>query len=92
MPTVRMQLLREALQDFEARMVIVDAMAKMPREQQALHQQLLDGYFQRLHVGAQHLSQVELGLDWSSYFAKLHQCAAELQGENIGATWDVPPK
>jgi hypothetical protein len=92
LPTVRMQLLREALQDFEARMVIVDAMAKMPREQQALHQQLLDGYFQRLHVGAQHLSQVELGLDWSSYFAKLHQCAAELQGENIGATWDVPPK
>jgi hypothetical protein len=90
-PTVRMQLLREALQDFEARMVVMDALSKAPAASQTKYRALLGGYLQRYAFGNRHLSQAELGLDWSTYLAQLHQAAAEVSGVQTDARWENPP-
>jgi hypothetical protein len=91
-PTVRLQMMREALQDFEARMTILDALPRLPADRQNALRALLDDLLRRATVGERYLSQTEVGLDWYAYAARLHQAAAELSGAKTEATWDQPPK
>jgi hypothetical protein len=92
LPTVRLALMREALQDFEARLVILEALARLPAEEQASYRALLDELRRRMAIGNAYLSQTELGLDWPGYLAQLYRAAEELSGLTLRARWDDPPK
>jgi hypothetical protein len=91
-PTVRLQMVREALQDFEARMAILDALPKLSEAEQQPYRQLLDDYLRRCAVGEAYLSQTELSLDWPAYVARLYAAAAELAGVKMDAVWGQPPR
>ena len=90
-PTVRFQMLREGVQDFEARMAVVRALARLPEDQRKPYRALLDELGRRMAMGHSYLSQHELSYDWPSYVAKVHLAAAELAGANAKARWDAPP-
>jgi hypothetical protein len=92
LPTVRLAMMREALQDFEPRLVILQALATLPAEKQAACRALLDELRRRFAVGNAYLSQAELGLGWPGYVARLHAAAAELAGLKMDATWEQPPR
>jgi hypothetical protein len=91
-PTVRFQMLREAVQDVEVRTAIVRAYLKLPAEQRKPYRVLLDELGKRIAWGGDFLSQNELGHDWPSYVAKVHLTAAELAGVKTDAKWDSPPR
>lgn len=91
-PTVRFQMVREAMQDVEARWAVLDAMANLPAEKQQPYRDLLDDLSRRVRTGEAYLSQVELGLDWPAYAAKAYQAAAEVAGAKTDAAWDRPPR
>jgi hypothetical protein len=96
--TVRLQMVREGLQDFEARMAILEASAKLPAEQQKPYRELLDDFPRRVKAGGgflwgdECLPQTELSYDWYAYVARLHRTAAELAGVRSAAKWEEPPK
>ena len=91
-PTVRWQMLRECIQDAEIRTAIVRAYLKLPEERRKACRALLEELSVRMGRGSPFfLSQSELGYDWPSYVAAVHQAAAELAGEKTAATWDAPP-
>jgi hypothetical protein len=91
-PTVRLAMMREALQDFEARLVILEALPKLPAPEQASYRALLGDLRRRFAVGNAFLSQAELGLDWPGYAAQLYRAAEELSGLAAAARWEAPPK
>jgi RNA polymerase sigma factor (sigma-70 family) len=90
-PTVRFQMVREALQDVEARWAILDALPKLPPDRQQVFSDLFGDLGRRVRTGEAYLSQVELGLDWPSYAARLHQAAAELAGVKTDVSWSQSP-
>ena len=91
-PTVRLAMMREALQDFEARLVILEALPKLPAPEQASYRALLGDLRRRFAAGNVYLSQAELGLDWPGYAAELYRAAEELSGSAAAARWEAPPQ
>jgi hypothetical protein len=91
-PTVRLQMVREALQDFEARMAILDRLPGMAAERREVCRQLLDDYPRRCAVGDTYLSQMELTLDWPAYVARVYEAAGEAAGVTNAARWAQPPR
>ena len=91
-PTVRLQLIRESLQDFEARLTILQSLAKLPAEAQKAHRILLDDLQRRMGIGRAYLSQMELNHDWLGYVARVCRAAEELSGVKTEASWGNPPK
>ncbi|MGD0897180.1 MAG: glycoside hydrolase domain-containing protein [Thermoguttaceae bacterium] len=90
-PTVRLQMMREAVQDFEARLTILDALARLPAEEQKPLRAVLDDLHRRMAIGGAYLSQMELNLDWPGYAARVYRAAEELSGTKTEARWDRPP-
>ena len=91
-PTVRFTMMCEGMQDYEVRLAIYDALAKMPADQQQRYRSLLDGLAHRTHLGGQFLSQAELSHDWPGYIAQVYRVAAELTGTKSESRWDTPPR
>jgi hypothetical protein len=91
-PTVRMLMMRQGLQDFETRLTVVEALPKLPPEQQKTYRELLDELPRRVAVGNAYLAQMELNLDWPDYVAQMHRAAEELSGIKTDAKWEEPPK
>ena len=92
LPTVRLALMREAMQDFEPRLAILKAMANLPPDRQQPFRRLLEELRYRVGVGNGFLSQMELGLDWQAYAARTYRAAEELAGVRAEASWDRPPR
>jgi hypothetical protein len=92
LPTVRVQMMREALQDYEARLTILEAIAKLPADEQKPHRDLLEDFSRRMGIGRAGLSQMELNLDWPGYVAQTYRAAEALSGMKTEARWDNPPK
>ncbi|MGD0900398.1 MAG: glycoside hydrolase domain-containing protein [Thermoguttaceae bacterium] len=101
LPTVRLQMMREGFQDFEPRLTIMEAIKKLPAEEQKPYQTLLndishsgDRHFgdRRLLGGNPHLSQEELRIDWPAYLARTYRAAEELTGIKTEGKWEEPPK
>lgn len=90
-PTVRFQMFREAVQDFEVRMAVIRACAKLPDEQRRPYRALLDELGRRIALG-NYLSQNELAYDWPAYVVRVQLAAAELAGAKTDAAWANPPK
>jgi RNA polymerase sigma factor (sigma-70 family) len=91
-PTVRFQMLREGVQEWEARMAIVKALKAMPEERRKAAIALLDENIRRFSLGFTYLSQHELGWDYPAYVARIYQAAAEVSGAKSGAKWEAPPR
>ncbi len=91
-PSVRLQMMREGAQDFEARMAILESLAKLPAQQQTAYRALLDDLLRRYRAGEAYLSQTELNLDWPGYVARVYRAAEELTGIKTKARWEPPPK
>jgi hypothetical protein len=90
-PTVRLQMLREGMQDAELRLAIIRAYGKLPEEQRAPYRAMLDEFGRRINGYDGYLSQHELGYDWPGYVAHVQEAAAELEGVKAAARWDNPP-
>ena len=90
--TVQLQLIREGFQDFEARLVILEGLLKLPAEGQKTYRALLDDYGRRNRIGETILSQAELSLDFPSYVARIYRAAEEMTGVNTEARWEEAPK
>ena len=90
-PTVRFQLLRQSVQDVEAKLAILKALPNLPAEQQKACRAFLDDLRTRYGVGDGYLSQQELSLDWPAYVAKMYELAAEISGAKTVARWEDPP-
>ena len=92
-PTVRFQMFRENVQDWEIKRMMVAAYLKLPEAQREPYRQLLVELHYRISWGSpMYFSQYELSYDWPSYVARLHQAAAELAGVKTQAKWDQPPE
>jgi len=91
-PTVRFQMLRQGVQEWEARASILKALEGLPPERQKTYGDLFDELSQRMLWGTAYLSQHELSYDWPGYTAQVYWAASELIGVPTGATWDRPPK
>ena len=91
-PTVRLQAIQQSLQEFEPRLTILQALAKLPPEQQKTHRALLDDLSRRMAMGGSYLSQMELSLDWPAYAARVYRAAEELSGVKAEARWENPPR
>jgi hypothetical protein len=97
LPTVRYQMIREGLQDFEASMDIMEKVLAMPVEQQAAHRAALGlrrEIMDRINnIGSSplHAPATEFSCDWHDLFARHHEAAAALAGVKIEARWESPP-
>ncbi|MGD0896397.1 MAG: hypothetical protein ABR915_01090, partial [Thermoguttaceae bacterium] len=91
-PTVRLQTIRQSLQEFEPRLTVLQSLANLPAEEQKSHRALLDDLHRRMGAGGSYLSQMELNLDWPAYAARVYRAAEELIGIKTEATWEQPPK
>ena len=78
-PTVRLQMMQEAIQDLEVRIAVLRAVENLPDEPRKAYLGLLDG----LPAAA--------GGHYPAYAARLYAAAAELAGEKEAAAWDQPP-
>jgi hypothetical protein len=89
-PTVRFQMLREGVQETEARIHICKSLHKLPEDQQERYRQLLrERGIARGVAGA--LTQSQISLDWLGLTAREYAAAAELSGEENVGRWDSPP-
>jgi hypothetical protein len=91
-PTVRFQMLREGVQEWEARAALLKALAKLPEEQQKAYADLLDELGRRMSWGSAYLSQHELSYDWPAYVARIYQAALQAAGPKTDDPWDRPPQ
>jgi hypothetical protein len=91
-PTVRFQMLREAVQEVEARAAIRKALPGLPEARREFCQALLQELVKREAWGYSYLSQHELGYDWPAYVARIYRMASEVTAGNTEAVWDAPPK
>ncbi len=88
-PTVRYQMLREGVQEYELRKAIVRAYLELDEDERAPYRELLDELFWRMGATG-YISQRELKYDYPAYAAKVQQAAAELAGQRGDAAWDDP--
>ena len=79
-PTVRFEMMREAIQDLDVRIAILRAVEGADQQRRKECLELLDGL--RAHVGPQ----------YAAYAARVYEMAARLAGASTGATWDNPPR
>jgi len=90
-PTARFQMVREAIQETEAWIAILQATAKLSSAEKQPCRQLwneaMSGY--RL---ADYLTQARLSLDWPGCIARTYAAAGELAGTKSDARWDQPPR
>jgi hypothetical protein len=91
-PTVRFQMLREAVQDVHVRRAIIRAYLKLPEDQRQTYRDLLDEFTLRVAFGAHIPSGGELSYDWPDYVARVYRTAGDLTNQETGASWDDPPK
>ena len=91
-PTVRLQMMREGVQDFEPRLTIMEAIAKLSKEEQKPYTALLNDFTRRWNFGQTALSQSEINLNWPSYLARIYRAAEELTGIKTEGSWEDPPK
>jgi hypothetical protein len=104
LPTVRYRMIREALQETEARIAIKQALYKAcpeafspkrkPEERSEMEKKclaVLRDYDYRYQT-ALHVSQSDLSLDWFRSVAQTYNLAGELTGATTPAAWDQPPK
>jgi hypothetical protein len=91
-PTVRFQMLREAVQDAHVRRAVIRAYLKLPEEQRQRYRDLLDEFTLRVAFGAHIPSGGELSYDWPDYVARVYVTAGDLTGQKTEARWDDPPR
>ena len=92
LPTLRFQMLRENVQDWEIKRMMVAAYLKLPDEKRAPYRAVLNELARRVEFGSSfYLSQSELQYDWPAYVARLHETAADLLGTKSEARWAKPP-
>ena len=91
-PTVRFQMLREAVQDVHVRRAMIRAYLNLPEDQRQTYRDLLDEFTLRVAFGAHIPSGGELSYDWLDYVARVYQTAGDLTGQKTGARLDNPPK
>jgi hypothetical protein len=96
-PTVRLQMVREGLQDFEARWVIAKKILSLPEAERQAYRALLNEI--HTHIGVwgkidpvNLLPHTALGYDWQGYVARVHAAAAAVDGVKTDATREAPPK
>ena len=85
LPSVRLQMLREALQEGEARHLICDAFATMPLPERAKRIPNYPGWVDKL------LPQAQVSRDSLGGVAAVYDLAAELSGQKTEARWQEPP-
>jgi hypothetical protein len=80
-PTVRLQMVREGLQDFEARWMIAKKILSLPEAERQAYRALLNEI--HTHTGVwgridpvNLLPHTALGYDWQAYVARVHAAAA----------------
>lgn len=92
LPTLRFQMLRENVQDWEIKRMLVAAYLNLPEEKRAPYRAVLNELARRIEFGTPfYLSQSELQYDWPAYVARLHETAADLLGVKSEARWAKPP-
>lgn len=90
LPTARYQMLREGVQDVEARIAIAMSLHKLPEGERDRFQRILRGHSAARAIGAI-MSQAQLSLDWLGLASRTYDAAAELAGEKCEGSWDDPP-
>ncbi len=90
-PTVRFQMFREGVQDFEVRVILIKNLGGLPEDRRKSYLELLDEAGKRMQWGSAYLSQHELVHDWLGYAARVQEAAAALSGTTVTARWDDPP-
>jgi len=88
---VRFQMLREGVQETEARIFIAQSIAALPAEQQEPYRRLLSERAEARRVAAA-LTQAQISLDWLGLTAREYAAAAELAGLESEGSWDTPPQ
>jgi hypothetical protein len=95
-PTVRLQMVREGLQDFAARWLIAKKILSLPEPERQAYRALLNEI--HTHTGVwgridpvNLLPHTALGYDWQAYVARVHAAAAEADGVKTDAKWEQPP-
>jgi hypothetical protein len=81
-PTVRLQMIREGLQDFEARLIIAKRILDLPEQHRTNYRALLNELFDYTGrwfdpVPANRLPHTALSFDWYGYVARIHAAAFE---------------
>jgi hypothetical protein len=90
-PTARFQMVREAIQETEAWIAILQAGAALPAEQRDAHRRL----WQEAMTGyklADYLTQARLSLDWTGCVSRTYDAAGAPAGVEPEARWDHPPR
>ena len=90
-PTARFQMVREAIQETEAWIAILQATAKLPADDQQPYRQLWNDAMLSYKL-ADYLTQVPLSLGWLGRIARTYAAAGELAGIKADARWDQPPR
>ena len=89
-PSVRFQMLREGVQETEARIFIAKSLPALPAEKQKPYRDLLAQRAAARRVGAV-LTQAQISLDWLGLTAREYAAAAQLAGEESDGEWSAPP-
>ncbi len=88
--TVRFQMLREGVQETEARIFIAKTIAAMSDARKQPYRELLEERVIARRVGAA-LTQAQLSLDWLGLTARMYRTAGNLAGEPDTPLWNNPP-
>lgn len=88
---VRFQMLREGVQETEARIFIAKSLPGLPAEKQDRYRRLLSERAEARRV-AKALTQAQISLDWLGLTARAYAAAAELAGLKSDGRWDAPPR
>ncbi len=89
-PTVRLEMIREGLQDHELRATLVRRAATLAEGEREALLALADELGHILGHG-QYLSLHETALGWLDYSPRLQEAVADLAGVRTDARWDRPP-
>jgi hypothetical protein len=98
-PTVRLQMVREGLQDFEARWLIAKKILSLPEAERQAYRALLNEIHTHTGVWGRGdpvnlLPHTALGYDWQDYVARVHAAAMEANctGRMVDGTPADDPK
>ncbi|GAF74380.1 unnamed protein product, partial [marine sediment metagenome] len=90
-PTVRFQMLREGVQETEARIFLVKSIRKLGGEQKRRYTELLNERVVARRVAGV-LTQAQISLDWLGLTSRMYAAAGELAGEKSQGRWHRPPR